>query len=222
LNSSVTAKKWYVAVDNDHLGGNGWVAYASGTVTGSSFTYTIPNVPAGTYFVYCAVDINGLWATDDAGPWAKGDYVATWGNNTTAPSFTVPSTGVVTADMTTYIDTTNTVGATVTGTVTLSGSVMGKKWFVAIDSDMIGDNGWIADITGTVTGDTFTYTIQDVPAGTYYLYTVVDVANTWGTEPAGAAASGDYIAFYGTDLTAPNFTVPSSGVITANLTTAVY
>jgi len=67
---SVTNRQWYVAVDNDLDGSNGMIAETKGVVTGSTFSYSINNVPSGDYYVYGEVDMTG-----DLGPWESGDYV---------------------------------------------------------------------------------------------------------------------------------------------------
>ena len=68
--ASVTNKKWYLAVDADDTGENGLTAVDSGTVTGSSISYSISNIPSGNYYIYTEVDMTG-----DLGPWESGDYV---------------------------------------------------------------------------------------------------------------------------------------------------
>ena len=46
LPASVIDRKWYVAIDDDHDGGNGEITYVSGVITGSTFNYSIDNVPS--------------------------------------------------------------------------------------------------------------------------------------------------------------------------------
>ena len=107
----------------------------------------------------------------------------------------------------------------VTGTVTLPASVTAKHCGVAIDNDTNGGNGVIAQTTGLVTGNSFTYTIPDVPAGTYYVYAVINLGET------GAPVNGDYYGYYGyganPDKTT-NSTVAASGTTTFDITTFVY
>ena len=70
LPASVIDREWYVAIDNDHDGDNGAVAIATGFVTGSTFNYSLGNVPPGDYFIYGLVYITGT-----PGPPSPGDYV---------------------------------------------------------------------------------------------------------------------------------------------------
>jgi ABC-type Fe3+-hydroxamate transport system substrate-binding protein len=80
---------------------------------------------------------------------------------------------------------------TVSGTVTLPASVNAKPWYVAIDDDLDGGNGMIAETTGVVTGSTFSYSIHNVPSGDYYVYGEVDLTG----EKLGPLESGDYVGF---------------------------
>lgn len=115
---------------------------------------------------------------------------------------------------------------TITGTVSLPAGVTVKnaKWYVGIDTDTDGSNGNTANMYGIMTGNGFTYTLEKVPAGTYYLYTVIDADHSWTrTTFAGPVAAGDYWAYYGGAPTpAPNFTVPASGSLTENMTTQLF
>ena len=70
LPDSVTDKQWFVGIDDDLDGDNGQLASVTGVVTGSTFNYSIGNVPSGDYFIYGEVDM-----TDTLGPWNVGDYV---------------------------------------------------------------------------------------------------------------------------------------------------
>jgi len=109
--------------------------------------------------------------------------------------------------------------ASVTGTLQLPGEASGKKWGVLIDDDLNGDNGFIRADSGTCgSGTTVKYTIDDVAAGTYYIYAVVFVASDGRKGPQG----GDYLGIYGGSFPddvpgAPNAVVPSSGTATFNI-----
>jgi len=59
-----------VAINDDHDGRNGMIASDTGVVTGSTFNYSLDNVPSGDYFIYGEVDFTG-----NLGLWNAGDYV---------------------------------------------------------------------------------------------------------------------------------------------------
>ncbi len=109
----------------------------------------------------------------------------------------------------------------VVGTLTLPGEANGKSFAVAVDSDTTSANGFVKVTTGTCgAGTKVSYQMQEVPAGTYYLYAVVWVVSTPLTPPQ----TGDYVGFYGTQGTvppAPNATVPSEGAATFDITLIV-
>lgn len=89
---SLTNKEYVVVVDTDHDGSNGGqAAYALGSVTGSSFSYTIENVPDGTYMVYAIIYAAGSWLSAPG----SGDYCS--GDSST---ITVSGPGTYTADRT--------------------------------------------------------------------------------------------------------------------------
>lgn len=77
---------------------------------------------------------------------------------------------------------------TVSGTVTLPDSVIGKQWYVAIDDDHDMNNGTIAIASGVITGSTFNYSLDYVPPGDYFIYGEVDMTGTLGPWSA-----GDYV-----------------------------
>jgi hypothetical protein len=110
-------------------------------------------------------------------------------------------------------------GATIVGTITLPGDATGKKYYVIVGPNLTG--GSVSATTGTVTGSSIPYSLPNVPAGTYYLYSNVDMTGHWGSASGGNTASGDYICVYGatsifTYPSAPNFSVPSTGTVTGN------
>ena len=83
-------------MDTDHDGGNGGqVGWAVGYVTGSSFTYSIPNVPAGSYMVYAIVYSASVSTLSSMSTPGSGDYVS--GDSTI---LTVSGTGTYTANRT--------------------------------------------------------------------------------------------------------------------------
>ncbi len=102
--------------------------------------------------------------------------------------------------------------ATVTGTLSLPMTATCAEWVVAIDNDTDGDNGFVAFSDGTCgSSEQISYTIVNVPAGTYYLYAVAFL------EPrTGGPIPGDYLGFYPTGLaepTGPNTLIPDTGMV---------
>jgi len=98
---------------------------------------------------------------------------------------------------------------TVTGTLTMPAAADGKPFWVLLynDDDSFDGNGTVG------TGMTLNYTVNNVPAGDYFV-----LANVYlnGGAPGDDAVSGDYIGFYdvGGGVTNPNASVPSSGNVT--------
>ena len=227
-----TGKQWVVIIDTDLNGGNGYTAMTTGITTGTNtIPYTI-NAAAGTYYVYGFVDELGAGLSGGPQP---GDYFAIYGGTYPASmpsspnvSYSCPGGGVF--DMTAVVmsaPSTPTItptinGCSISGTVTLPFVSTGKNWYVIVDNDTNGGNGWVNATSGTTNGtNQFTYNVA-VPNGTYYVYTVVDELNTG--MPSGPQP-GDYVGFFGTLWPAvpgsPNVTVvcPGGGVfdITAAL-----
>ncbi len=82
---------------------------------------------------------------------------------------------------------------TVSGTITsLPASADGKDYFVSVTTDIDGEP--TSYTQGTVSGTTIDYSIDDVPAGTYYVMAVVYVVGS-GDDPV----IGDYFGAYGWD-----------------------
>ncbi len=107
---------------------------------------------------------------------------------------------------------------TVNGTLTLPAAADGKSLFVAIDYDRNGDNGFKYSVSGTCgTETTESYSINNVAAGSYYIYAVVFVVGNTSQGPQ----SGDYLGFYGGTISnppsSPNASVPSSGTVTFDI-----
>ncbi|MFA6506334.1 MAG: Ig-like domain-containing protein [Treponemataceae bacterium] len=89
-------------------------------------------------------------------------------------------------------------GATISGTVTLPVYVINKAYTVQVDTNHDGgDGGQVAYAFGTVTGNSFAYTIPNVPAGSFMVYAIVYDVGSWLSEPV----SGDYISGDSTVLT---------------------
>ena len=116
---------------------------------------------------------------------------------------------------------TDTTPASITGTLTLPAEANGKEYWVLIDNDTDGDNGYVNATIGTCgSGTTVDYTINNVNAGTYYVYAGVRVVSAHDSPPQ----SGDYFGFYGTGSDLPdeaNADVPSSGTVTFDITLSI-
>ncbi|MDY7034376.1 MAG: SBBP repeat-containing protein [Thermodesulfobacteriota bacterium] len=115
----------------------------------------------------------------------------------------------------------DTTSATVTGTLTLPSDANGTEYFVIIDNDTDGDNGYIAATSDTCgPGTTVDYPISNVPAGTYYIYACVRIVSTHDSPPE----SDDFFGFYGTGNsvpTEPNAVIPSSGTVSFDITLGI-
>ncbi|MCB0589527.1 MAG: hypothetical protein KDD06_29855 [Phaeodactylibacter sp.] len=109
--------------------------------------------------------------------------------------------------------------ATVSGTLSLPAEAGGSTWAVIFDDDLDGDNGTKLIESGACgPGASVSYSVENVPAGKYYLYAIVYVANEFGNPPG----PGDYIGVYGGDFfdnppNQPNAVVPSTGKVTFNI-----
>lgn len=118
---------------------------------------------------------------------------------------------------------TEPTAATVTGAILLPEAANGFTYDVLIDEDINGDNGFVAATSGVCGSETsISYSISNVPAGTYYVYGCVHLA----TEPGSAPGSGDCIGMHGGSIfsppSAPNVVVPSSGTVTCDITMVVW
>ena len=108
-------------------------------------------------------------------------------------------------------------GATVSGTLTLPGAMLGKPYFVRLlDSVGVAAAPPAADATGrTPDATTIEYTIPGVPEGPFYILGVVDVDESGGF----MSSLGDYVGWYGhtgdgNPPDAPNAVVPAAGSVT--------
>lgn len=108
--------------------------------------------------------------------------------------------------------------ATVSGTLNLPADATGKTWAVLIDDDMDGDNGYVKLGLGICgAGTEVSYSVSDVPTGTYFIYAAVFLASD-GTQ---GPQTGDYFGIYGGQFpnnipTSPNANV-GSGSNTFNI-----
>ncbi len=113
-------------------------------------------------------------------------------------------------------------GATVEGRLTLPTEANGKEYWVLIDNDINGDNGYLRAVSGNCgSGTSVNYSFSDVPAGTYYVYAGVRIVSSSDSAPE----NGDYVGIYGGTLSnapsQPNAVVPSSGTVTFNITLGI-
>jgi hypothetical protein len=109
--------------------------------------------------------------------------------------------------------------ATITGQLALPSQAGGRTFVVMVDNDIDGDNGHIVSTTGICgSGMTRNYSIDDVPAGTCYVYAVMFVVSDGNAGPQ----DGDYVGIHGGTLfnppSQPNVVVPSSGTVTCDIT----
>ena len=114
-----------------------------------------------------------------------------------------------------------TSNTTVTGTLTLPAEANGKEYWVLIDNDTDGDNGYISYTIGTCgPGTSVDYSISNVPAGTFYVYAGVRVTSASDSPPEG----DDYIGYYnaGPPPTEANAVVPSSGTVDFDIPLMVF
>jgi hypothetical protein len=110
-------------------------------------------------------------------------------------------------------------GATVIGTLTLPGTASGKHYEVRIvTAPGSATLAPVATASGTTTGSmSLTYSIANIPAGTYFILGFVDVNGVGGT----SSTPGDYAGWYGEDVSGnppaqANAPVPASGTVTFN------
>jgi len=102
--------------------------------------------------------------------------------------------------------------ATVEGKLILPEPAPGREYWVLVDHDV---NGFVRYRDGICGSDTVvSYTINNVPAGTYYIYAGVRIVSYSGSPPE----VGDYLGIYGGTIdeypNEPNSVVPASGTVT--------
>ncbi len=108
--------------------------------------------------------------------------------------------------------------ATVEGKLILPEPAPGREYWVLVDQDFNGDNGFVKYCGGICGSDTaVSYTISDVPAGTYYIYAGVRIVSYFGNPPE----VGDYLGIYGGTIdeypSEPKAVVPASGTVTFDI-----
>jgi len=101
--------------------------------------------------------------------------------------------------------------------ISIPADAAGKTGVIIFDNDSDPSNGFVKEYVHTLSsGTNFDVILDDVPAGTYYLFGAVFVVGTYGNDPG----VGDYIGVYG--ATSPNIPthanaiVPASGTVTFN------
>jgi len=170
-----------------------------GIVSDSSFSYTLENVAAGTYFLVAIVDNDDSWDLTGEEGITDGDYYYVLGMDENGfpetPNLTI--LGDRSQDMTlvTYEEAET---YTVSGTVTLPEEVADKGYVICLDTNLDGDDGFAYYVSDTVTGSTISYTLTGVAAGDYYLYAMVDLDNS-----GSGISSGDYFMCYGMEDSDP-------------------
>jgi hypothetical protein len=95
--SAAPGAVWLVFIDDDTNFANGTIEEIMGVCGASTaIDFTIYNVPAGTFYLYAAVDV------DNSMGFSNGDYLGFYGGTDTNPpssaNATVPSSGTVTFD----------------------------------------------------------------------------------------------------------------------------
>jgi hypothetical protein len=108
--------------------------------------------------------------------------------------------------------------ATVEGKLILPEPTPGREYWVLVDEDVDGDNGFVKYSGGVCGSETaVSFTISDVPAGTYYIYAGVRILSHFGTPPE----IGDYVGIYGGTIDEyprqPNAVIPASGTVTFDI-----
>lgn len=116
-------------------------------------------------------------------------------------------------------DSAEPTNATVNGTLILPQEANGKEYWVLIDNDLDGGNGYVSVTSGTCgSGTTVNYSISNVTSGTYYISAGVRIFSA----PDNPPEEGDYVGIYGGTIInlpgAANAVVPSSGTVTFDIT----
>ena len=132
--------------------------------------YSITDVPAGTFYVYCIV-YNTYYGSYPVSA-IPGDYTGSSIN-----AVTVPAQGTVTSNFAVS----QMHGATVSGSITIPVVGGGKNYMIILDTDTDYSSGSTAIINGTTTSiiAPITYSIPEVPVGAYYVYFVIYNSSTY-------------------------------------------
>jgi len=177
----------------------------------TSIPYSITVTAGASYFVLAATTANS-----NGGPPSVGDDVGIYGGTYPASFPSSPNVAVTKNTTTSGISfTMGTVSNTINGTITLPASVTSKNYIVAVyssaqsfvDGQNFDNNGDIGDTSGTVTGNTITYTIPALLPGTLYVSAWVD------NDSNGQISTGDYVG----NFSLGNIT-PANNYINENFT----
>ncbi len=183
-----------IIIDTDTEGGNGSVAVGSGTLSGTTYTYSIDGVADGNYYIYAVVNV-----VSETGAPQTGDFFGAYGITSisdwppSAPNSVVSgSTGSTNFDFNLFIPDSSffggsepVTGSSVSGTITLPSSAYdGYDISVALDEDYYGDNG-MKTTSGKVTGSTYSYTFENVADNSYYVYAYVYTSPSTGQPKTG-------------------------------------
>ncbi len=108
--------------------------------------------------------------------------------------------------------------ATVEGKLILPEPAPGIQYWVIVDQDGDGGNGYVRYCLGICGSDTeISYAISNVPAGTYYIYGGVRIVSSHNNPPE----AGDYMGVYGGTIVEypnePNAVVPAFGTVTFDI-----
>lgn len=211
--------------------------------TGSTINYFLYHPIPGNYYITLVVDMDDSGFDGDSGPVSTGDFAGIYGVTPpivnwmspfpAAPNAAIPATGLnisctTVPDFSTPYepptpaptpDATAVGEGTISGTITIPSGQSGKGLFVAVDMDLnpTNDNS-VGQYQVTLASESsLAYTINNVPAGTYYIYA--------GATNGDVPLVGDAVGVYGT--TYPSFPASSNAVVTggsnltANITMAV-
>ncbi len=202
-----------IDMDLDPTNDNSVGMYQVDISSGTSITYTVQNVPAGTYYIYAG-------ATNDTPP-MTGDAVGVYG--ATYPSFPASANAVVTSGGTLTANITAVAAApNFSGRVYLPESVtIGRNWGVVIDHDMDGGNensiGMTIGVINT-SQNYFDYSMVLALPGTYFVYAIVDSAEPYDMFTNGPGCN-DLIGFYSVPM--PVYFTPWGNNTNININTSL-
>lgn len=176
--ATMADKPWVVLLDTDMNGDNGFTAMVNGSVTGTTFSYTLSNVGLGSYYVYAVVYAVGDGTAAPVNGDYYGIYNATGLGSPASANVVVTAGTTMTCNFSVALYSTGGGGSggdfTVSGTITLPVSVTDKTAMITLQSEIDTEEdaeafAFVRNITGT----SFSYTVTGVPAGTYYLIATV-------------------------------------------------
>lgn len=211
---------------------------------GSTLNYSAYVPFPGNYYITLMVDMDDSgWNNPGSGPVSTGDFAGIYGVTPpivnwmspfpALPNAVIPGTGrnilcTTVPDMSqpyeppTPAPTPNAtvVGeGSVSGTITIPAGQSGKGLNVMVDVDLNPtNNNFVGMYQVTLGSETsLAYTINNVPAGTYYIF----AGATLNGPPLAGDAAGVYGTAYPVFPSSPNAVVTSGGTLTANITMSV-